>query len=55
MVKTLPSSAEHAGLIPGQGLKILHVSQPKNQNIKQKQYNNKFSNDSKHGLHKKDS
>ena len=55
VVKTLPSNAGGAGLIPGQGLKILHVSQPKNQNIKQKQYNNKFNKDSKHGLHKKDS
>ena len=33
-----------AGLIPGPGDKIPHVSWPKNQNIKQKQYGNKFNN-----------
>ena len=31
------------GLIPGQGTKIPHVSEPKNQNIKQRQYCNKFN------------
>ena len=36
MVKTSPSSAEGAGLIPGQGVKIPHASGPKNQNIKHK-------------------
>ena len=41
MVKTLPSNAEGAGSIPGQGAKILHASQPKNQ----KQYCNKFNED----------
>ena len=30
--KTLPSNAEGAGLIPGQGAKIPHVSWPKKQN-----------------------
>ena len=54
MVKTLPSNAGGAGLIPGQGAMILHVLQPKNQNIKQKQYNKKFNKDAKHSLHKKD-
>ena len=33
MVKTLPSNAGSAGLIPGQGVKIPHASRPKNQNI----------------------
>ena len=30
MVETLPSSAGHAGLIPGQGAKIPHASGPGN-------------------------
>ena len=33
VVKTLPSNAGSAGLIPGQGVKIPHASRPKNQNI----------------------
>ena len=41
--KTSPSNAEGAGSTPGQGAKILHPSQPKNQNIKQKQCSKKFS------------
>ena len=45
VVKTLPSNAGVAGLIPGQGAKIPHVSEPKNQNIKQKRYCNKYNND----------
>ena len=36
-------------LIPGQGAKIPHASRPKNQNIKQKQYCNKFNKDFKNG------
>ena len=47
VVKILPSSAEGAGSIPGQGAKIAHASGPKNQNIKQKQYCNKFNKDLK--------
>ena len=43
VVKTLHSSARGTGLIPGQGTKIPHASQPKN--IKQKQYCNKFNED----------
>ena len=35
MVKTLPSNLAGAGLIPGWGTKIPHVSEPKKQNIKQ--------------------
>ena len=38
MVKTSPSSAEHAGLILTGEAKIPHASRPKHQNIKQKQY-----------------
>ena len=53
MVKTLPSNAEGVGLIPGQGAKIPHASQPKNQNIKQKQYCNNFNKDFKNGPHQK--
>ena len=45
VVKTLPSNAGVAGSIPGQGPKIPHVSEPKNQNIKQKRYCNKYNND----------
>ena len=33
------------------GAKIPHISQPENQNIKQKQYCNKFSKDFKNGPH----
>ena len=53
MVKTSPSSAGGAGSIPGRGAKIPHASQPKNQNIKQKQYCNKFNKDFKNGPHQK--
>ena len=53
VVKTLPSNAGGAGSIPGQGAKIPHASWPKNQNIKQKQYCNKFNKDFKNGPHQK--
>ena len=43
VVKTLPSNAGSAGSIPGWGAKIPHALRPKNQNIKQKQYCNKFN------------
>ena len=46
-VRTSPPSAGGAGLIPGQGAKIAHVLWPKNQNIKQKQYCDKFNKDFK--------
>ena len=52
-VKTSPSSAEGAGLIPGQGAKIPHTSQPKHQNIKQNQHCNKFNKNFKNGPHQK--
>ena len=40
-------------MIPGHGAKIPHASQPKNQNIRQKQYSNKFNKDFKNGPHQK--
>jgi len=48
-VKTLPSSAEGAGSIPGQGAKVAYASWSKCQNIKQKQYCSKFNKDFKNG------
>ena len=42
VTKTSPFNAEDVGLIPGLGAKISHVSQPKNQSVKQKPYSNKF-------------
>ena len=53
MVKISPSNAGCAGSIPGQGAKIPHASGPKDQNIKQKQYCNKFNKDFKNGPHQK--
>ena len=41
-VKTSPFSAEDGGSIPDQGTQILHALWTKTQNIKQKQYCNKF-------------
>ena len=41
------------GSIPGQRAKIPHASQPENQDIKQKQYCNKFNKDFKNGPHQK--
>ena len=51
IVRTLPSDAGHAGSIPDQGAKIPHTSGPKIQNIKQKQYCNRFSKDFKNDSH----
>ena len=53
MVKTLPSNAGGAGSTPGQGAKNPHASGPKNQNIKQKKYCNKFNKDFKNSPHQK--
>ena len=53
MVKTVPSSVGGAGSIPGRRTKIARASWPKNQNIKQKQYCNKFNKDFKNGPHQK--
>ena len=55
VVETLPSNVGGAGLIPSPGAKIPHASGPKNQNIKQKQYCNKFNKDFKNCLHQKKS
>jgi len=43
VIKTSPSNAKGMGSIPGRGSRIPHASQPKNQNIKQKQYCKKNS------------
>ena len=51
VVRTSPSNAEGAGLIPSQGVKIPHALGPKNQNIKQMQYCNKFNKDFKNDTH----
>ena len=53
MVETSPSTAGGMGSIPGRGTKIPHASAPKNQNIKQKQYCNKFNKGFKNGPHQK--
>ena len=53
MVETSPSNAGVVGSIPGRGAKIPHASWPKNQNIKQKQYCNRFNKDFKNGPHEK--
>ena len=47
VVKTLPFNAGGEGSIHGREAKISHDSQPKNQNMKQKQYCNKFEKDFK--------
>ena len=53
MVKTSPSSAGGVGLIPDQGAKFPPASGPKNQNMKQRLYCNKFNKDFKNGPHQK--
>ena len=45
MVKILPSNAGVTDLMPGWRAKVPHASWPKNQNVKQKQYCNKFDED----------
>ena len=47
VVKSPPANAEDSGSIPGQGAKIPHAWQPKDQNIKQKQYCSKFNKEFK--------
>ena len=48
VVKLLPCNARGVvGSIPGQEAKIAHALGPKNQNIKQKRYCNKFNKDLK--------
>ena len=51
--KTSPSNARSVGLISRLGTKIAHASMPKNQNIKQKQYCNKFNENFKNGPRQK--
>ena len=53
VVKTSPSSAGGAGSISGRGAKIPHALLPRNQNIKQKEYCNKFNKNFKNGPHQK--
>ena len=53
VVKTSPSNAGCVGSIPGRGAKIPHALWPKNQNIKQKQYFKKFTEEIKKGPHQK--
>ena len=53
VVNILPSNAGGVGSIPGRGAKIPHALGPRNQNIKQKQYCNKFNKDLKNGPHQK--
>ena len=45
VVKTSPSTAGVVGSIPGWGAKVPHALGSKKQNIKQKQYCNKFNKD----------
>ena len=47
MVKTSPSNAGSVDSIPGRVGKTPHDLEPKNQNIQQKQYCNKFNKDLK--------
>ena len=50
VVKNSPSNAEGVGVIPGgEGSEIPYASRPKTQNIKQKQYGNKFNKDFENG------
>ena len=53
VVKTSPSNAGSASLIPGQRTKIPYASQPKKQSVKEKDYCNKFNKDFKNGPHQK--
>ena len=52
-VKTMSPKAEGVGLIPGWEARTPRASQPKNQNIKQKQCCSKFNEDFKNGPHPK--
>ena len=47
VVETLPLHTGSKGSIPSQRAKIPHASQSENQNIKQKEYCNKFNEDLK--------
>lgn len=52
-VKTSPSSTGGVSSVPGQGARIPPALQPKTQNVKQKQYRNKFNTDFENGPHEK--
>ena len=52
MVKTASTSGG-VSWVPGWGTKMPHALESKKQNIKQKQYCNKFNRDFKNGLHQK--
>ena len=53
MVETSPSNAGDVGSVSGQGTEIPPTLQPKNQNVRQRQYCNEFSKDFKNGPHQK--
>ena len=53
MVKNPPSNSGAEGSTLGWRVKILHALQPKKQNLKQKQYCDKFNKDFKNGPHQK--
>ena len=53
VVKTSPSNVGGVGLNPGQGAEIPRALQSRNQNIKHKQYCNKFNKGFKNGPHQK--
>ena len=53
MVRASPSNAGGASSVTGEGARILHASWSKNQNLKQKQYCNKFNKDFENGLYEK--
>ena len=51
VVGSSPPKAGDVGSVPGQGAEIPHALWPKNQNVKQKQYCNKYNEDFKNGPH----
>ena len=53
VVRTSSSNERRGDSNPGHGAKIPHASWPKTQNIKQKQYCNKFNKDFIDGPHPK--
>ena len=53
MVETSPSNTGDVGSVSGQGTEIPPALQPKNQNVRQRQYCNEFSKDFKNGPHQK--
>ena len=52
MVRTSPTNARLVGSDSDGGAILLHASQPKNRNIKYKQYCKNFKKDFENGLHK---